>query len=44
MRVITVSQWRATPDDYKTVIDGQKYIMVNTKKFGTALVPVVVKK
>jgi hypothetical protein len=39
METITKSEWRATPKDYKCIIDKQRYILKGTTK-GTALVPV----
>lgn len=42
VKTITAKQWRNTPKDYKSVIDGQRMILTLTKK-GTSLVPVKVK-
>lgn len=41
METITKSEWRNTPKDYKTIIDGQRYILKGTLQ-GTSLVPVEV--
>jgi hypothetical protein len=43
MKTITRKQWREMPKDYKSIIDGQKYIMELTNN-GTCLIPVKVKE
>ncbi|HAX61526.1 MAG TPA: hypothetical protein DCX95_03060 [Elusimicrobia bacterium] len=43
MLTITKSEWNKTPKDYKTTIDGQRYILL-LKQGGTSLVPVNVVK
>jgi len=42
MITITKKEWQDKPKDYKSVINGQRYVMMMTDK-GTALVPVYVK-
>ena len=39
MEIITKKQWRELHRDYKSIIDGQRYILKGTNK-GTCLVPV----
>lgn len=39
---MTKSQWDRIPDDYKTVIDGQRYVLKCDDERGTVLVPVEV--
>lgn len=43
METITKNKWKNTPKDYKTIIDGQRYILKGTSQ-GTSLVPVNVVK
>ncbi|MGF6858353.1 hypothetical protein [Paraburkholderia sp. CI3] len=40
---MTADEWRKTHRDFKTVIDGQRYILRWTE-FGTSLVPVTIIK
>lgn len=43
MRTMTAVQWRHVPDVYKSVIDGQKYILIiDPETGGTVLAPVTV--
>ena len=37
---ITKKQWTKTPKDYKSMIEGQPYIMTYSNEKGTQLVPV----
>ena len=41
MEIITKKQWRELHRDYKSIIDGQRYIL-KLEKGGTCLVPVQV--
>jgi hypothetical protein len=43
-RYVTAESWRKTPADFKTVINGVKYKMVNDGDRGTILAPVKIKK
>ena len=42
MRAITSREWASTPDDYRSVIDGQPHVLANGGAAGTVLVPVQV--
>ena len=39
-KTVTKSQWNKAHKDYKTIIDGEYYMMVNDPKHGTILAPV----
>ena len=43
-KVITREQWIKTPKDYKSMIDGEPYILEYDRHVGTCLVPVIIKE
>ena len=44
MRTITKELWDKTPNDYKSMIDGQPYILEYDRYVGTCLSPVKIEE
>ena len=42
MKQITAEEWRKKPNDYKSIIDGERRILTYVEGVGTCLVPVEV--